>query len=104
MSEELPNRIVVEIDSELQSIVPDFLDMRRKDGDLILEMLEANEFKGIYTIGHRMKGAGGSYGFDVISELGEKIENACQNGEGAVIRKAVAELRDYLERVSVVYV
>lgn len=94
----------VEIDDELRSIVPEFLARRRNDCMLILQDLQAGKFAEIQTLGHRMKGAGGSYGFDEISELGEIIENAALAADTEPIRTAVQRLESYLDRVEVVYV
>ncbi len=96
--------VKVEIDDELRSIVPEFLEKRRSDCALILQHLQAGEFTEIRTLGHRMKGAGGSYGFDEISELGEIIENASLVADIEPIRTAVQRLESYLDRVEVVYV
>lgn len=94
----------VEIDDELSPIVPEFLSKRRNDCAQILQDLQAGKFTEIRTLGHRMKGAGGSYGFDEISELGEIIENAALAADIEPIRTAVQRLESYLDRVEVVYV
>ena len=99
-----PEAITVEIDSEVQSIVPEFLENRKKDCLLIGSLLAAGAFSEILTLGHRMKGAGGSYGFDRISEIGEAIENAAQAADKETIVRSVQQLAEYLERVVVVYV
>ena len=99
-----PDAITVEIDSEVQSIVPEFLENRKKDCLLIGTLLEAHAFSEIRTLGHRMKGAGGSYGFDRISEIGEAIENASLAADKDTIGSSVLQLAEYLERVVVVYV
>ena len=99
-----PDTITVEIDSEVQSIVPEFLASRKKDCRLIDSLLNTDSFNEIRTLGHRMKGAGGSYGFDDISELGEVIENAALAGDKRTIGSAVLRLSNYLERVTVLYV
>ena len=99
-----PDTIAVEIDSEIQSIVPEFLENRGKDCLLIRKLLENDSFSEIRTIGHRMKGAGGSYGFDDISEVGETIEIAALAGDKQNIDSAVQRLSDYVERVAVVYI
>jgi HPt (histidine-containing phosphotransfer) domain-containing protein len=96
--------ITVEVDSELQSIVPEFLENREKDCLLINSLLEGNSFIEIRSLGHRMKGAGGSFGFDDISEIGEVIENAALAADKETISSSVLQLSDYLERVVVVYV
>lgn len=96
--------ITVEVDKEIQSIVPEFLDKRKKECLLIDSLLTRDSFSEIRTLGHRMKGAGGSYGFDDISEIGEVIEHAALAGDKEGIAGAVLRLSDYLERVVVVYV
>lgn len=99
-----PDAITVEVNSEVQSIVPEFLENREKDCLLINSLLEGNFFSEIRSLGHRMKGAGGSFGFDDISEIGEVIEKAAMGGDKKTIGSAVLRLSDYLERVVVVYV
>ncbi len=97
-------KIVVEIESELMPIVPEFLENRRKDCDRLEQFVESADYASIRTLGHRMKGAGGSYGFDLISELGELIETAGLAADRETVVAAQARLRDYLDRVEVVYV
>ena len=99
-----PNTITVEVDCEIESIVPEFLENRKKDCLLINNLLDIDSFSDILTLGHRMKGAGGSYGFDEISTIGETIERAALAADKETIRSAVAQLADYLERIAVVYV
>ena len=99
-----PDAITVEVDSELQSIVPEYLENRKKDCLLIISLLEGNSFSEIRSLGHRMKGAGGSFGFDEISEIGEVIEEAALAADKETISSSVLQLSDYLERVAVVYV
>lgn len=103
-SHEPTDNVRVEVDSVLEPIVPDFLNNRKKDCELIHQMLEKGAFDEIRVIGHRMKGAGGSYGFDDISEIGEIVEEASQKADHETIRAAVQRLANYLERVVVVYV
>lgn len=99
-----PETFTVEVDSEVQSIVPEFIENRKKDCRNIGLLLERDAFSEVRTLGHRMKGAGGSYGFDDISVLGEIIEEAAMGGDKQTITRAVLRLSDYLERVVVEYV
>ena len=99
-----PDSITVEVDSEVQSIVPDFLENRKKDCLLISTLLAGEAFSEIRSLGHRMKGAGGSFGFDDISAIGEVIEHASLASDKVTICSAVLQLQSYLERVKVVYV
>ena len=101
---EHPDTITVEVDSEVKSIVPQYLENRKKDCLMICSLLEGEAFSEICTLGHRMKGTGGSYGFDDISEIGEVIEEAAMATDRETISSAIRKLSDYLERVAVVYV
>jgi hypothetical protein len=49
-----------------------------------------------------MKGAGGGYGFDAITEIGAALEEAAKQRNGAEIRDRVNELARYLDRVEVI--
>jgi HPt (histidine-containing phosphotransfer) domain-containing protein len=94
----------VEIDTELISVVPDYLDNRRRECRLIEELLADNRFNEIQSVGHRMKGSGGSYGFDEISEIGEALETAAHDSDAETIRSAVSRLEKYLASVTVTYI
>lgn len=97
------DRIVVRIDPELMEIIPDFFAFRYKDITTIVSLVERGDFTAIKTIGHNLKGAGGGFGFDAISDIGKKIEQAAENSSAIDINSCVAELADYLRRVEVRY-
>ena len=99
-----PAAITVEIDVEIQSIVPEYLENRKKDCILISRLVDGDEFSEIRTLGHRMKGTGGSYGFDDISDIGESIEKSALAADKEAIISSILRLSDYLERVVVVYI
>ena len=96
--------IRIEIDQELVSIVPDFLENRRLDCLLVERLLAEGALDEIQSLGHRMKGSGGSYGFDEISVIGEALELAAQDVDADGISAAVRHLETYLDRVSVKYI
>ena len=103
-----PNRngqgpISVHIDQELEAIVPGFLENRRRDAQALETALQQNDLKTIHVIGHRMKGDGGGYGFDAISEIGAALEQAAAQENLDAILRHTAELVDFLARVRVVY-
>ena len=95
-------KIIVSIDPDLEDLVPGFLSNREKDVATIRELLAAGDFEAIRVIGHSMKGAGGGYGFDRITELGDMIESAAAAGDTDSIRAANEALDDYLSRVETV--
>lgn len=98
------NEIAVEIDSELLPIIPDFLESRWNDCALIMQLLEAGNYEEISILGHRLKGAGGSYGFDAISDIGADLEHAAIRQEREAIFRSTELLQNYLERIKIIYV
>ena len=97
------DRIVVQVDPEIQEIVPIFLQNRRDDVESILKDLQHGDFETIRVLGHSMKGAGGGYGFDGITDIGHYLEQAAKERNSEMVRKQVECLADYLERVVVAY-
>ena len=67
-------------------------------------VLAAGSFKAPEIVGHSMQGAGSSYGFVPVSEIGALIETAARAGDGAAISAQEARLRDYLANVQIRYV
>jgi len=91
------------IDEELEDLIPGYLENRRQDIALILSALERNDFETIRAIGHKMKGSGGGYGFDRITEIGRDLEAAAKQAINQDIHERIHELRDYLDRVQIVF-
>jgi hypothetical protein len=48
-----------------------------------------------------MKGSGGGYGFDEISEIGRALEDAAKQSQAGKIREEIQRLRHYLDHVEV---
>ena len=95
--------ITVYIDSDLEEIVPGFLENRRRDVQTVKTALRQNDLKTIGVIGHRMRGDGGGYGFDAISTIGEGMEQAAARQDQEAISRHLSSLVDFLARVEVVY-
>ena len=95
--------IVVYVDPDLEDLIPGFFQNRQKDIQRLSEALEKGDFETIRIIGHSMKGAGGGYGFDRVTDLGAIIEQAAPAQDRERISEAVAELADYMSRIEVVY-
>jgi HPt (histidine-containing phosphotransfer) domain-containing protein len=97
------NALTVHIDPDFEEIVPGFLENRRRDAQTLEAALQQNNLAQIHTIGHRMKGDGGGYGFDAISIVGAALEQAAAREDRDAVRRHTAELVDFLARVTVVY-
>ena len=60
------------------------------------------DFETVESLGHGMRGAGGSYGFQAITDIGAALEQAAESADADASRKWVGELSSYLDRVEVV--
>lgn len=96
-------KIVVKVDEDMEDIIPEYLKNRHKDIQQTEISLKKNDFEKIRIIGHSMKGSGGGYGFDRITEIGAVIEQAAINQDSAGVRQQIEQLLDYLNRVEVTY-
>jgi HPt (histidine-containing phosphotransfer) domain-containing protein len=97
------DKVIVYIDPDLETIVPGFLENRRKDAAELDTALQGDDWKTLRLLGHRMKGDGGGYGFEEISRIGEALEQAAMRGDRAVVQRQLTALTDFLGKVEIVY-
>ena len=95
--------VIVKVDPDLEDIIPRFLQNRQRDIGAILDALDKNDYETIRILGHNMKGAGGGYGFEFITDVGGSIEQAAKNKDADEIEKSVKSLSAYLEQIEVVF-
>ena len=93
----------ISIDPEIKELIPGFLENRQKDIQALSIAVESGDFEGIGFLGHSMKGSGGGYGFQKITDLGRSLEEAANAENQDEIRELVEELAAYLENVECVY-
>ena len=96
--------MVVEIDAELEALIPRFLEHRRKDIEALTTALGSGDFRAISTVGHNMKGAGGGFGFHEISAIGAQLETAGRAASVATVQDCLVTYRNYLAGLEVVFV
>ncbi|MEE2743053.1 MAG: Hpt domain-containing protein [Bdellovibrionota bacterium] len=97
-------KTVVQIDEEIKEIIPNFLEGREKDINLFKVAIEAEDFDQLESIGHKLKGNAGSYGFHKMSEYGAGIEIAAKNKELAKIKSLVGDFEEHFENIEIEYV
>jgi len=96
--------IVVKVDADLEDLIPGYLENRSKDINKIVNCMQAGDYDTIRRLAHRMKGSGGGYGFDGITDIGAAMEQAALARDANGIEEQVRILQDYLTGVEVVYV
>jgi HPt (histidine-containing phosphotransfer) domain-containing protein len=93
----------VHANPKFTDLIPGFLQHRRQDVIAMLDGLDRGEFELVEHLGHGMKGAGGSWGFQAITEIGAALEQSAQSADTDASRKWVDELSRYLDRVEIVF-
>ena len=90
------------VNAKFADLAPGFLQNRRQDVIAILDALDRGDFATVESLGHGMKGAGGSWGFQAITDIGAAVEQAAASADADASRKWVGELARYLDRVEIV--
>jgi HPt (histidine-containing phosphotransfer) domain-containing protein len=96
-------RIVVRVDRDLEDLIPNFMANRQNDLIKMRNAVDTADYDTVRGLAHGLKGAGGGYGFDVLSEIAAALEQAAKAKNGGQIRVWLADLADYLEKVEIVY-
>ncbi len=63
----------------------------------IMDNLETNSFDSLRTFGHNIKGSGGMYGFNEVTEIGAVIEAAAKDEDMAIIKSNLKNLDLFLK-------
>ena len=92
---------LVYIEPEIAPLIPSFLSNRRRDVHRLKSMIEQRQFEGIRYLAHALKGVGGSYGFELLSELGMQLEMAASAQDLEACARAVNAIGGYLDAVRV---
>ncbi len=95
--------ILVHANPKLTDLIPGFLLNRRHDVIAMLDALDRADYETVERLGHGMRGAGGSWGFEGITHIGAALERAGQSADTGASRQCIGELSRYLDRVQVVY-
>tara|TARA_B100000941_G_C28438464_1_gene518313 strand:+ start:303 stop:581 length:279 start_codon:yes stop_codon:yes gene_type:complete len=63
----------------------------------LMEDLKTKSFDSLRTFGHNIKGSGGMYGFNEVTEIGAVIEVAAKNEDMALIKSNLNSLDSFLK-------
>ena len=82
--------------------IPVFLQNCGQNVVTMLDALDRSDFETVEFLGHGMRGAGGMFGFQAITDIGAALEQAAENADIEASRKWVGELSRYLDGVAVI--
>lgn len=95
-------KIVVQVDPDLSDLIPGFLSNKRKDAGKIAEAADNADYEALRGLGHKLKGEGGGYGLDGITEIGAALERATAARDLVAVRQCLKQLVEYLDSVEIV--
>ena len=82
--------------------IPAYLQNCRQNGVAMLDALDRVDFETVRYLGHQIRGSGGMFGFQAITDIGAAIEQAAESVDTDASRKWVGELSIYLDRVEAI--
>jgi len=94
----------VEIDIDLEDIVPGFLENRRNDIVELESFYEKREYLELERIGHKVSGSSGGYGFHQLGKIAKSIELVAQEKKDDELNKLIEDFKSYVENVQVSFV
>ena len=94
-------RKTVKVPAVLMDLIPDYLANRRKEVETLDLAIKSHDFDTIQTVGHKLKGNAGSYGFDELTRLGNILEEAGKSRDLHTAERSLTEYADYLNNVYV---
>lgn len=91
------------IDKDLEEIIPSFLANRQKDIAEIETALDANNYKEVESIGHKLSGSAGSYGFNELGKIGKEIEEACKHKNYTLVKSLYAKYKEHMDNLVITF-
>jgi PAS domain S-box-containing protein len=79
--------------------IPAYLQNCRDNVVVMLDALDRVDFDTVTSLGHQMRGSGGAFGFQAITDISAALQEAAESADNDGSRKWVGELSSYLDRV-----
>jgi HPt (histidine-containing phosphotransfer) domain-containing protein len=86
----------VVVDDEIADYVPQYLQVRRNDAIQLHSLVAWSDFEAIRTLGHNLKGTGGSFGFPELTNIGGEIESAAERRDSGQLARLANRLERYV--------
>ncbi len=96
-------KIIVNVDRDLEDLIPGFMDNRQNDIVTIRNAVEQEDYETVRSLAHCLKGCGAGYGFNEITEIGATLEQAAKAKDRQKIEEWLNYLAQYLGKVEIVY-
>ena len=94
--------ILVRANPKFADRIPAYLQNCRQNVIAMLDALDRVDFETVTILGHQMRGSGGAFGFQAITDIGAALQQAAESADTDASRKWVGELSSYLDRVKTI--
>jgi CheY-like chemotaxis protein len=94
--------ILVRATPKFADRAPAYLQSCRQNATTMLDALDRVDFETVRFLGHQMRGSGGAFGFQAITDIGAALQQAAESADTDASRKWVGELSSYLDRVEII--
>ena len=99
----MSDRVIVEVDEDLSDLIPGFLARKRAEVAAIFDAVARRDYEEISRVAHRIKGEGGSYGFDTMSEIGRSLQHVATMRDDGAVTTLARQLLSYLDHLEIVF-
>ncbi len=86
-------------DQKLAERVPAYLRNCRESVLTMGDALDRSDFDAVTILGHNLRGSGGGFGFQALTDIGAGLELAAATADMTASRQWVVDLSAYLDRV-----
>ena len=94
----------VQIDQDLESLIPNFFSNLKNDITVARDAIKSTQSDTLSKIGHKGKGASGSYGFEVLQKLFEELEKCGKSDNFDTANEVLSKIENYMNNVQIEYV
>ncbi|MBT5953508.1 Hpt domain-containing protein [bacterium] len=85
----------------IRPLLPAYFNCRKEDLKSLKEALNLLNYESISEIGHKLKGSGGTFGFQDLSDIGDKIETAGNQKNKNLAVEYIDLLSEFLTSTSI---
>jgi PAS domain S-box-containing protein len=82
--------------------IPGYLQNCKQNVVAMLDALDRADFETVTVMGHNLRGSGGSFGFQAITDIGGALQQAAESADIDASRKLVGELSIFLQSVETI--
>src|SRR5471032_1781634 len=94
--------IPLRVGHKFADLIPAYLLNCRQNVVAMADALDRIDFETVTFLGHQMKGSGGAFGFQAITDIGAALQEASESADAAASRRSLDELSSYLDSLATI--